>query len=60
MKLVLATILTNWDLSLKSDRDILPKRRGATIAPHNGVPLIVRGKRYPAKKEAIASEGRIL
>jgi cytochrome P450 family 110 len=60
MKLVLATILTNWNLSLKSDRDILPKRRGATIAPHNGVPLIVGSKRYPAKKEAIASEGRIL
>ena len=45
MKLVLAKILTGWDLSLKSDRTILPKRRGATIAPANGVPLTVNRKR---------------
>ena len=56
MKLVLAKILTNWDLSLKSDRDILPKRRGATIAPDNGVPLVIEGKRYHAQNNlAIAS-----
>ncbi len=45
MKLVLAKILTKWDLSLTSDRAILPKRRGATIAPDNGVPLILNRKR---------------
>ena len=45
MKLVLAKILTGWDLSLTSDHTIRPKRRGATIAPDNGVPLIVNGKR---------------
>ncbi len=45
MKLVLATILTKWDLSLTSDRPVLPKRRGATIAPNNGIPLIFQGKR---------------
>ena len=50
MKLVLATILTNWDLNLTSDRTILPKRRGATIAPDNGVPLILNGKRSQTKK----------
>ncbi|HHP7231194.1 MAG TPA: cytochrome P450 [Xenococcaceae cyanobacterium] len=50
MKLVLAKILTGWDLSLISDRPILPKRRGATIAPDNGVPLIFNGKRSQVKK----------
>ncbi len=50
MKLVLATILTNWDLNLTSDHTILPKRRGATIAPDNGVPLILNGKRSQTKK----------
>ena len=49
MKLVLAKILTNWDLSLTSDRPVLPKRRGATIAPNNGVPLILNGKRARVK-----------
>ena len=45
MKLVLAKILTQWDLNLANDLTVLPKRRGATIAPHNGVPLILKGKR---------------
>ncbi|MDJ0596354.1 MAG: cytochrome P450 [Pleurocapsa sp. MO_226.B13] len=45
MKLVLATILTRYDLSLASDRPVIPTRRGATIAPNNGVPLILQGKR---------------
>ena len=41
MKLVLAKTVSKWDLSLASDRPSLPRRRGATIAPHNGVPLVV-------------------
>ena len=45
MKLVLAKVLTEWDLSLTSDRGILPTRRGATIAPNNGVPLKLNRKR---------------
>ena len=49
MKLVLAKILTNYDLTLASDRPVLANRRGATIAPHNEVPLIVRGKRSSQK-----------
>ena len=56
MKLVLAKILKGWDLSLTSDREILPKRRGATIAPDNGVPLILKGKRSQIKQgELIAN-----
>jgi cytochrome P450 family 110 len=47
MKLVLATVLTKYDLILASDRPIVPKRRGATVAPHNGVPLRLRNIRKP-------------
>jgi cytochrome P450 family 110 len=55
MKLVLATILKSSDLSLSSDRPIKPQRRGATIAPHNGVPLVFRGKRKsPVKSQESA------
>ena len=45
MKLVLAKTVTRWDLSLASDRPTMPKRRGGTIAPNNGVPLVLNGKR---------------
>ena len=56
MKLVLAKILTEWDLSLASDRPILPRRRGATIAPNNGVPLMVKGKRSRVKPNMAIAE----
>ena len=46
MKLVLATVLTNYELALASDRPVVPKRRGGTVAPHNGVPIILKGKRF--------------
>ncbi|MGF1498333.1 MAG: hypothetical protein ACFB8W_16150, partial [Elainellaceae cyanobacterium] len=35
MKLVLATTLSRWRLSLVSDRPLKPVRRGLTIAPPN-------------------------
>ena len=53
MKLVLATVLTNWDLSLKSDRHIKPKRRGATIAPSNDVTLTLNGQRSRTQKNLV-------
>ena len=50
MKLVLAKLLSQWDLNLAGDRSIAPKRRGATIAPDNGVPMVINGKRSQTKK----------
>ena len=38
---------------LTSDRPILPKRRGATIAPSNGVPLTLNGRRSRTKKNLV-------
>lgn len=45
LKLVLATIMANYDLELTSDRPELPARRGLTLAPKTGVKMIFRGKR---------------
>jgi cytochrome P450 family 110 len=41
MKLVLTTILNRWQLKLYGDRPIKPVRRGATMAPAQGVPMQV-------------------
>lgn len=41
MKLVLATILSRWQLQLSSQRPIKPVRRGITMAPAKGVPMQV-------------------
>ncbi|MEM7555568.1 MAG: cytochrome P450 [Cyanobacteria bacterium P01_A01_bin.84] len=45
MKLVIGTILSNYNLALADNKVIKPQRRGMTIAPSNGVPLVMTGKR---------------
>ena len=54
MKLVLANILSNYQLELTSSRPIKPKRRGGTLTPSNGVPLVIKGKRL-AKKAMVVN-----
>ncbi|MEA5534924.1 cytochrome P450 [Crocosphaera sp. XPORK-15E] len=49
MKLVLATILSNWELALADQQPVKPVRRGILISPSNGVKMIVNGKRNPVK-----------
>ncbi len=49
MKLVIATILSSYQLELANDRAIKPKRRGGTLSPSNGVPLVMKGKRAAKK-----------
>jgi cytochrome P450 family 110 len=44
LKLVLATIISEYDLELKSDRPEIPARRGVTLAPKKGVQMIFKGK----------------
>ena len=53
MKLVLGTVLSSYQLALADDRPVKPKRRGVTVAPSNGVPLVMTGKRA-AKKAVFA------
>lgn len=40
MKLVLATILSNWELELADSRPVKPVRRWVTLGPSNGVKLV--------------------
>jgi cytochrome P450 len=41
MKLVLATILSSFQLALAQERPVRPVRRGITILPSGGVPVVV-------------------
>ncbi|MFM2311420.1 MAG: hypothetical protein RLZZ04_696 [Cyanobacteriota bacterium] len=45
LKLVLATIVAEYDLELNSNDSEIPARRGVTLAPKKGVPMVFRGKR---------------
>ena len=44
MKLVLATIVANYDLELTSNKPEQPARRGVTLAPKTGVKMLFKGK----------------
>ena len=45
MKLVLASIISKYELTLANNKLIKPQRRGLTISPTGGVPLIFQRKR---------------
>ena len=45
MKLVLATVLSQYTLTLADNRPVQPTRRGITFAPSTGVKMVVKGKR---------------
>ena len=45
IKLVLATILGNYQLELVDDRPVKPQRRGVTVAPAGGVNMVLKGRR---------------
>lgn len=48
MKLVLATIVSRWQLSLANNAPVRPIRRGVTLAPAGGVQMVVKGElRHP-------------
>lgn len=44
MKLVLATVLSNFQLALADSRKVLPVRRGITLTPAGGVPMIMNSQ----------------
>ncbi len=50
MKLVLATILSEYQLDLVTRKAIKPARRGLTIAPGKAVNMLLKGKRMKPKK----------
>ncbi|MEB3289349.1 MAG: cytochrome P450 [Leptolyngbya sp.] len=47
MKIVLGTLLQEYDLALTSHRPALPQRRGITLGLKDDVELVVRAKRSP-------------
>jgi cytochrome P450 family 110 len=53
MKLVLATIISQYQLTLADSKPEVPRRRGVTLAPARGVQMIMTGKR--ARQESPAS-----
>lgn len=44
MKLAIAKIITEYDLTLAENKEIKPKRRGVVLSPEGGVKMIFNGK----------------
>ena len=51
MKLVIATVLSHYQLELAQTKPAKAQRRGLTIAPDNGVPMVMRGKRTEVRSQ---------
>lgn len=51
MKLVLATILSRYQLALANHQPEVPRRRGVTLAPARGVKMLLTGKRVLAESQ---------
>jgi cytochrome P450 len=49
MRLVLATIMSNYELNLASNKPEKPARRGLTLAPKNGVKMVLTSKNLSLK-----------
>ena len=45
MKLVLATVLSNWNLELAENTPVKPVRKGLLLGPSGGVKMVLKGKR---------------
>lgn len=45
LKLVLATIVSNYELELVNDKPEKPARRGVTLAPKTGIKMIFKGRK---------------
>ena len=58
LKLVLATILSKYELNLATNQPEKPQRRGITLAPKNGVKMVLQGKRVSKTKVKVAVGSR--
>lgn len=47
MKLVIGTILSHYQLALVENKPVKIQRRGVTLAPAGGIPLVLQSKRNP-------------
>jgi cytochrome P450 family 110 len=55
MKLVIATILSNYQLSLVDSQPEIPRRRGVTLAPARGVKMVITGRSVREKPREIVT-----
>jgi unspecific monooxygenase len=53
MKLVVATIASQYRLVLADKRPETPRRRGVTLAPARGVPMVLEGKRSQVESQKL-------
>ncbi|MEA5582391.1 cytochrome P450 [Nodularia harveyana UHCC-0300] len=47
LKIVLAKIISSYQLALVDDQPEVPRRRGVTLAPGRGVTMVITGERSP-------------
>jgi cytochrome P450 family 110 len=55
MKLVLATVLSSYQLTLDDRTPVKPQRRGLTIVPSGGVRLVLQAKRQEFKTQPVVN-----
>ncbi len=58
MKLVLATIISKYELTLANKKPEKPSRRGVTMVPANGVKMILTGERVREQKQTLLAVGK--
>ncbi|MBW4509142.1 MAG: cytochrome P450 [Scytonematopsis contorta HA4267-MV1] len=56
LKLVMAKILSRYQMKLVDSKPEIPRRRGVTLAPARGVKMIISGQRVLQKKELLLSK----
>ncbi|MDY7023458.1 MAG: cytochrome P450, partial [Cyanobacteriota bacterium] len=56
IKLVLATLLSNFELKLAENRPVKPKLQGLLLEPANGVKMVMMGKRMQPEKKSFSIE----
>lgn len=49
MRLVLATILSNFEMELAENQPVKPQRRGIALGPKGGVKMLMKGKRIQSE-----------
>ncbi len=52
MKLVLATLLSNFEMELVENKPVKPKRRGITLGPAGGVKMLMKGESMHSAKKS--------
>ncbi|MGD1701923.1 cytochrome P450 [Dapis sp. BLCC M229] len=52
MRLVLATLLSNFEMELAENRPVKPQRRGITLGPAGGVKMLMKGERKQVENKS--------